>query len=149
MDSSASYHYFYNEEFIDPNYKESVPGIPFKFGWFFNQAPSRVSRKVREIVSENKILFNEKDELVVTVDLSVDTVNCAIKNIQTNLGISQNARSLDKKIKRYFFSLSPIDCFRNPYNSKLIEAYAVIIEYNKQTKEIVVSCEPGESLIAH
>ncbi|MGV3611164.1 MAG: hypothetical protein ACO1N0_09460 [Fluviicola sp.] len=144
LDSLRNYQYFYNDEFINPNYQEIEPGIPFKFDHYFKQSPNKVSGKIGRIISGEKAF--RRNPFVVVVDLALDTLNCEIKGIQTNLGSSGSQQVLDKKLKHYLYSLSPVKCFRNPNTSRLLDKVGLIIEYDRKTKKTIVSCEPQELL---
>lgn len=144
LDSSRSYNYFYNEEFINPDYTEFAPGIPFKFGYFFEQTPSKVSKRIGKIIlRENNFKSNP---FTIVIDLTIDTINCSITDIRTNLNQSNSKHSPDQKLKQYLHSLSLIECTRNPNTSRLIDRYSIIVEYDQKTKRTVISCVPREIL---
>lgn len=137
LNAGSNYSYFYNNQFIDPNYIAPVPGKPFAFPYFLKQPKGEVCKKVRRIASKDKALLEYWDGF--RVYLQIDTLNCSIEKVTTDL--DQDKRFIERKLIGYFKSLGKIECITNPYNGKLITDYKLIFQYYPEKDELFVGCE--------
>lgn len=133
---SKNYSYFYNEQFIDLNYKAPVPRKPFVLQYFLKQSKSEVCKKVKRIASKDKELLESWDGFAVY--LQIDTLNGSIKSITTDLEDSKE--SINQKLIEYFYSLKKIDCVTNPYNGKLIMDYTLLFLYDPEIDKLHLGC---------
>lgn len=148
LDSSKVYSYFYNNQFVDPNYKTTdVIGI-YEFPYFFRQPKSVVSQKFERIISKDKDLLEILHNSHLFVFLKVDTLDGSIKDIEIDppYGASKNQDFTNQKLKVYFKSLSPINCIRTPSKKRFVKVYMISIGFDKGTKKLEINYEAGERI---
>jgi hypothetical protein len=141
LDSTKAYSYFYNDHFIDPNYKEPVLRKYFEFPYFLKEPKSEVCKKTKRIVAKNKTLLKPPRLFLLSVNLHVDTLDGKIESVTTSFDRDKSNQSINQKLKDYFYSLAKIDCVTNPYNGKLIADYRLFFEYYPQAGELNMSYE--------
>ncbi|TSJ47815.1 hypothetical protein [Fluviicola chungangensis] len=136
LNNPPNYLYFYNKEFIDPNYKE-LPRKRFELPTFSGKTDSKICRDIYKIVSKDKSLLKESPEFHVI--LSVDTSNCTFKSIMLRFEQDEINKSIADKLKSYFQSQIKINCNINKDESILIQDYRLIFEYNKESDKLIMS----------
>lgn len=136
LSSSPNYLYFYNKDFIDPNYKE-LPRKRFELPTFSGKTDSKICRDIYKIVSKDKSILKESPEFHVI--LSVDTSNCTFKSIMLRFEQDEINKSIADKLKSYFQSQIKINCNINQDESILIQDYRLIFEYNKESDKLIMS----------
>ena len=127
LDSTTNYKYFYNENFIDPDYKDP-PTRTLLNKHFLNEPSLKVLKKIKRILESEKLLeLFKKNELII--DLTMDTLTCSFKKITANFYVNdKHTKSAERKLAKYFVSLTPSCVFSNNTN-RIIEEFLIIIDY--------------------
>lgn len=146
LDAAANYNYFYNERYIDPNYKATGFIQVYEFPYFFKQTKSEIEENVMQILLATKALSNATQSDYMLVKLTVDTISGTVKHVRTSLDTFKTDKRFNRKLKRYFFSISPIICIRTKFKPSMIREYWVGLEFNAETKELEMTYENGEPL---
>lgn len=144
LDSSKQYHYFYNGEYIDPDYKIIQP---FELTNFFKQTEYETRDQVYQILSKKEELLTWLNQDYLTVRLSVDTISGMIKEINTDFDRLNEHRMINKKLKKYFFSISPINCVTHPFENRKLEKYWVRFKLNQKSKELEMTYQLADKVI--
>ncbi len=149
LDTSKAYTYFYNERFIDPNYKGPVPRKHFEFPYFLKTPQSKVCKQVKRIVSKNKKLLKSPNLFLFSINLNVDTLNGKIKHVTTSFDRHQDKQSINQRLKEYLYSLRTIDLVTNPFTGKRIMDYKLFFEYYPEADELNMTYESRWPLSEH
>lgn len=129
LDTGENYNYFYNGKFIDPDYKAPRLRANVEYWRIFNEPGPKIFKKITKIVSSKKIRkLIEKDELIIHIKL--DTITCSFTEIRSWCGENKtkNMRSAERKLNRYFRSLSP-SCIIDPNKNQTIDQFVIAIDY--------------------
>lgn len=144
LDSSKQYQYFYNEVYIDPNYK---PIESFELTNFFRQTEYETCEQVYKILSKKEEILTELNQGYLTIRLSVDTITGTIKEIDTDFDRLNERRTINKKLKKYFYSISPINCVTDPFEHRKLEKYWIRFKLNRKSKELEMTYQLGDKVI--
>lgn len=139
LNNSSYYSYFYNKEFIDPNYKE-LPQKRFELPTFSGKTDSKICKDIYRIVSKDKCLLKESPEFHIV--LSVDTSNCTFKSVMLRFEQDEINKSIAEKLKKYFQSQIKINCNINQNESILIQDYRLVFYYDIKSDKLTMSIMP-------
>lgn len=150
LDTSHTYHYFYNEQYIDPAYKTTGEVKMYQFPYFLKVPQYEVFEKLKRIVSKSKdkVLSEDLHTSLLSIYLTVDTIDGFIKNIEIEYPNDRikNKEVMDQILNDYFMSLSPIIPIQNPSKTKWIQEYMISFGFDWGTDKLKISFEPGERL---
>ncbi|MGV3611165.1 MAG: hypothetical protein ACO1N0_09465 [Fluviicola sp.] len=146
LDPSKPYKYFYNEQYIDPEYKPTGIIKEYVFPYFFKQPESEIVKNVRNIISATKNLFNAFKENDLAIYLTADTMTGKIISVRTNFDWFSSNKKVHRKLERYFSSAVTIDCIRTSFKPSLIQQYWINFSFNSETDKLELFYESGEPL---
>jgi len=138
LDSSATYNYFYNGEYIDPNYKTTGEIKEYHFPYFLEAPQYEVFEKLKKIVykSRNKDLLKELKSFHLWINITADTINHSIDRIEIEYpNRIKNTEKVDKKITDYLMSIPSMILVRNYMKSRWIREYIIFFGFNWETED--------------
>lgn len=149
LDSTKTYNYYYNGQYIDPAYKTTGEIKVYQFPYFLEKPQYEVFEKLKKIVYKfkDKTLMEDLRSMHLYIYITADTLSGAIKKIEVEYPNDRikNKEWADKVLIDYFMSLSPIIPVQNISKTKWIQEYMISFGFNWETDQLEMTYDAGES----